>query len=98
MGANTLEVRDEWPLRRPNWTTFYLSGACGIGDRKGILYHAPGAHRRTPQPYDPAFPCQAGRSFLLAARSPAQDVRQTSVEQRSDVLVYSSAPLEQDTE
>jgi uncharacterized protein len=101
MGANTWRSATSWPLPQTNWTTFYLSGPGGIDDRKGELVSAaPGAQPPDTYTYDPAFPAPSlgGHSCCGAQSGPQGPYDQTPVEQRSDVLVYSSAPLEHDTE
>jgi uncharacterized protein len=101
MGANTWKSATSWPLPQTNWTTFYLSGPGGIADRKGELVStAPSAQPPDTYTYDPAFPVPSlgGHSCCGAQSGPQGPYDQTPVEQRSDVLVYSSAPLEHDTE
>ena len=101
MGANIWKSATSWPLPQTNWTTYYLSGPGGIADRKGQLVSAaPGAQPPDTYTYDPAFPAPSlgGHSCCGAESGPQGPYDQTPVEQRSDVLVYSSAPLEHDTE
>ena len=101
MGANTWKSATSWPLPQTNWTTLYLSGPGGIADRKGQLVSAaPSAQPPDTYTYDPAFPAPSlgGHSCCGARSGPQGPYDQSPVEQRSDVLVYSSAPLEQDTE
>jgi putative CocE/NonD family hydrolase len=101
MGANTWKAATSWPLPQTKWTPFYLSGQGGIEDRKGQLVGAaPGDQPPDNYTYDPAFPAPSlgGHSCCGAQSGPQGPYDQTPVEQRSDVLVYSSAPLEHDTE
>jgi putative CocE/NonD family hydrolase len=101
MGANTWKSSTSWPLPQTNWTTSYLSGPGGIADRKGQLVStAPSAQPPDTYTYDPAFPVPSlgGHSCCGAQSGPQGPYDQTPVEQRSDVLVYSSAPFEHDTE
>jgi uncharacterized protein len=101
MGANVWKHAPSWPLPQTDWTTFYLSGAGGIADRNGQLVStAPGAEAPDTYTYDPAFPAPSvgGHSCCGAQSRPQGPYDQTPVEQRSDVLVYSSAPLDHDTE
>jgi putative CocE/NonD family hydrolase len=101
MGANTWKTAPSWPLPQTQWTTFYLSGPGEIADRKGQLVPAPpGAQPPDTYTYDPAFPVPSlgGHSCCGARSGPQGPYDQTPVEQRSDVLVYTSAPLDQDTE
>jgi putative CocE/NonD family hydrolase len=101
MGANTWKSAASWPLPQTNWTTFYLSGPGGIADRKGQLVStAPSAQPPDTYTYDPAFPVPSlgGHSCCGARSGPQGPYDQSPVEQRSDVLVYSTTPLENDTE
>jgi putative CocE/NonD family hydrolase len=101
MGADTWKSAANWPLPQTHWTTFYLSGAGGIADRKGqLVTGAPAAQPPDTYTYDPAFPAPSlgGHSCCGARSGPQGPFDQIPVEQRSDVLVYDSAPLEHDTE
>ncbi|MGH3643309.1 MAG: CocE/NonD family hydrolase [Mycobacterium sp.] len=101
MGANVWKTATGWPLPQTHPTTYFLSGSAGIADRKGQLGDAPPA---TDPPdvytYDPRFPAPSlgGHSCCGAQSGPQGPYDQTPVEQRSDVLVYTSAPLPRDTE
>lgn len=101
MGANTWKSAPSWPLPQTDWQRYYLSGR-GDHTRKGELSTSPPpvgdpADRYT---YDPANPVPSigGHSCCSAASSPQGPYDQTAAEQRSDVMVYSSAPLSADTE
>ena len=101
MGANAWKSAPSWPLPQTKWTTFYLSGAGGIADRKGELVSAaPAAQPPDTYTYDPAFPVPSigGHSCCGARSGPQGPYDQIPVEQRSDVLVYRSSPVERDTE
>ncbi len=101
MGANTWKTARGWPLPQTHWTTFYLDGPGGIEDRKGGLVSAPpGAQAPDTYTYDPAFPAPSlgGHSCCGAQSGPQGPYDQAPVEQRSDVLIYNSAPLGHDTE
>jgi putative CocE/NonD family hydrolase len=100
MGANVWKTAPSWPLPTTKPTAYFLSGSGGA-DREGQLVDAPPA---TDPPdgytYDPRFPAPSlgGHSCCGAQSGPQGPYDQTPVEQRSDVLVYSSAPLPHDTE
>jgi uncharacterized protein len=101
MGANSWKSATSWPLPQTKWTTFYLSGPGGIDERNGqLMSTAPGAQPPDTYIYDPAFPAPSlgGHSCCGARSGPQGPYDQLPAEQRSDVLVYSSAPLEHDTE
>ncbi|MUL80492.1 MULTISPECIES: CocE/NonD family hydrolase [unclassified Mycolicibacterium] len=101
MGADKWKSATQWPLPQTRWTTLYLSGPGGHADRQGQLVTAvPGAQAPDSYTYDPAFPAPSmgGHSCCGAQSGPQGPYDQTPVEQRSDVLVYSSPPLDHDTE
>jgi putative CocE/NonD family hydrolase len=101
MGADKWKSAASWPLPQTKWTTFYLSGPGGIEDRKGELTTAPPAAQQPDvYTYDPAFPAPSlgGHSCCDAQSGPQGPYDQTPVEQRSDVLVYTSSQLDHDTE
>jgi putative CocE/NonD family hydrolase len=100
MGANVWKTATGWPLPQTHPTTYFLSGSGGT-DRTGLLGETP----PTAEPpdvytYDPRFPAPSlgGHSCCGAQSGPQGPYDQTPAEQRSDVLVYSSAPLAHDTE
>ncbi|OPX06907.1 peptidase [Mycobacterium sp. AT1] len=100
MGANVWKTATNWPLPQTRPTTYYLSGSGGE-DRTGELRDAaPGAEAPDVYTYDPRFPAPSlgGHSCCGAQSGPQGPYDQTPVEQRSDVLVYSSPPLPEDTE
>jgi hypothetical protein len=102
MGANTWKTATGWPLPRTVWTRYYLTGAGGLSDRRGVLTISPATQANPPDTYtyDPADPVPSlgGHSCCDALEGPQGPYDQTPVEQRSDVLVYSSDPLTTDTE
>jgi putative CocE/NonD family hydrolase len=101
MGANVWKTATGWPLPQTHPTKYFLSGSGGIADRKGQLGDAPPvADSPDVYTYDPRFPAPSlgGHSCCGAQSGPQGPYDQTPVEQRSDVLVYTSAPLPRDTE
>ncbi len=101
MGANKWRSSTGWPLPQTQWTKYYLSGAGGLADRHGALHlQPPGAEPPDVYTYDPAYPAPSlgGHSCCGAQSGPQGPYDQTPVEQRSDVLVYSTEPLTRDTE
>jgi putative CocE/NonD family hydrolase len=90
-----------WPPPQTTPTTYYLSGSGGIADRTGRLQPAPPATEPPDRyTYDPNFPAPSmgGHSCCGARSGPQGPYDQTPVEQRSDVMVYSSDPLPHDAE
>ena len=101
MGANVWKSASAWPLPQTRPTIYYLSGSAGLADRAGRLVPtAPIAEPSDVFTYDPRFPAPSlgGHSCCGAQTGPQGPYDQTPVEQRSDVLVYTSAPVERDTE
>jgi uncharacterized protein len=101
MGADTWREASGWPLPQTEWANWYLSGDGGQAERKGALQPVlPEAQRSDTYIYDPAYPAPSlgGHSCCGAMSGPQGPYDQTPVEQRSDVLVYDSAPLSHDTE
>jgi uncharacterized protein len=101
MGANVWKSASAWPLPQTKPTTYYLSGSGGIADRDGKLAAgAPGDEAPDTYTYDPRFPAPSvgGHSCCGAQSGPQGPYDQTSVEQRSDVLFFTSDPLAHDTE
>jgi putative CocE/NonD family hydrolase len=93
MGANIWRDEQEWPLARAVETPWYLHAG-------GVLSpERPGDEAPDRYAYDPADPVPTrGGAVVLAAEYPAGPFDQRSIEDRPDVLVYTSAPLERDIE
>ena len=101
MGANRWKSSADWPLPDTQWTRYYLSGSGDIVSRTGKLGTTTPEHQAVDHyTYDPANPAPSlgGHSCCSAESGPQGPYDQTPVEQRSDVLVYSSDPLTADTE
>ncbi|WP_036344033.1 CocE/NonD family hydrolase [Mycolicibacterium aromaticivorans] len=102
MGANRWKSAPSWPLPQTQWARYFLSGDGQMDSRTGTLTTAATAVGQTPDHYvydptDPA-PSVGGHSCCGARSGPQGPYDQIPVEQRSDVLVYSSDPLSADTE
>ena len=84
MGDDVWRDEESWPLERAEPTSFYLRSG-GVLDRAGAIGDAP--DRFTYDPWDPVpTPSYGGYS-----RAPMDT---SEIQQRDDVLVYTSAPLE----
>jgi putative CocE/NonD family hydrolase len=98
MGENRWRDEQEWPLARARQTAYYLrsGGHANTIEGDGVLDVAAAGAAEPPDRYvyDPANPVPTGASGGYS-RTPAD---QRAVEQRSDVLIYTSAPLAQDVE
>ena len=103
MGENRWRDEEEWPLDRTQYVPWYLHSSGDAGDSGGSLSpEGPSLEARDVYLYDPRNPAPTigGPTFLpgllLGANAGPRD--QSPVEARPDVLVYSSAPLEQPLE
>jgi len=103
MGQNVWREEDDWPLARARNTRFHLH-SCGranslAGD--GVLSTTPpGAEPADRFLYDPAnpVPTQGGGNCCDHDHLAPGVYDQRPVENRADVLVYSTTPLDLDTE
>jgi hypothetical protein len=100
MGRNVWRGEHEWPLARTQWTKFYLhsDGCANSLNGDGTLTTTPPASEPhdafTYNPDDPV-PTLGGQSMFIENTGPKN---RRPVEQRADVLVYSTAPLAQPVE
>jgi putative CocE/NonD family hydrolase len=94
MGANTWRDEQEWPLARTAWRPMYLAG----GGRLTQAPPAPQGGAADSYVYDPAnpVPTWGGNTLGLISMTGPRDQR--AIEQRDDVLVYTSEALSQDLE
>jgi putative CocE/NonD family hydrolase len=106
MGKNVWRGENEWPLARTQWTKFYLHGEGRANSRLGdgtLSAILPKNEPADEFSYDPAAPVPTVGGSVCSACTPGQQVvdgpaDQAAVELRNDVLVYTSAPLEQGLE
>ena len=103
MGDNVWRDEQEWPLARARETRYYLHSGGGANTRSGdgaLSPEAPGDEPPDVFLYNPANPAPTQGGALCCnpyfAASGAFD--QGAVEDRPDVLVYSTPPLARDTE
>jgi putative CocE/NonD family hydrolase len=103
MGINRWRSEHEWPLARTRFTKYYFHA--GNGSRTGWLdLQAPNGEPPTTYAYDPDNPVPTiggNHSFIdrnLAGVIRAGTYDQRPNEERPDVLVWSSPPLEADLE
>ena len=93
MGANVWREEPQWPLARATDTPYYLRA----GGR--LSPEPPGAEPPDRYAYDPADPVPTrGGALLLTPEYPAGPLDQRPIEARPDVLVFTTPPLERDTE
>ena len=99
MGDNRWRHENEWPLARTHYTRYYLHSDGTANTRSGdgtLSTVPPGAEPPDRYVYDPADPAPTLRGNTLMIPHGVADQRST--EDRGDVLVYTSEPLEQDLE
>ena len=102
MGENRWRDENEWPLARTRYTPWYLHGPTGAGAGRSLSPEPPGEEPPDGYLYDPRDPAPTvgGPTSLpaLLFGTNSGPLDQRKVEERPDVLVYSSAPLEQPLE
>ena len=93
MGANVWRDEPDWPLRRARAAAYYLRAG---GE---LSLDAPAAEPPDRYDYDPADPVPTrGGALLMTPEYPAGPFDQRPIEQRPDMLVFRTRPLERDTE
>jgi putative CocE/NonD family hydrolase len=94
MGANQWRQESEWPLARAVDTPWYL------GEDSTLAWDAPATDdAASDYVYDPANPVQTrGGNLVMSSDYPPGPFDQRDVESRDDVLVFTTPPLENDTE
>ncbi|HEX8936490.1 MAG TPA: CocE/NonD family hydrolase [Pseudonocardiaceae bacterium] len=104
MGANVWKTAAAWPLPGTQWTKYYLSGgghaASAMGDGQLVTTSSASGQQPDNYDYDPRNPVPSvgGHSCCGALNGSQGPYDQQSVEQRPDVLVYTTPPLAMDTE
>lgn len=103
MGQNVWRDEDEWPLARAEPTSYYLSSggnANTLGGDGRLIQDSPDESPPDVFLYHPMkpVPTRGGNLCCDVATLVAGVFDQRPIETRSDVLVYTSRALEQDTE
>jgi putative CocE/NonD family hydrolase len=102
MGSNAWRDEQEWPLARAVETRYYLHsrGHANTLSGDGLLSTTLPAHEEPDHyTYDPHHPVLTrGGAIFIVPDYPGGPLDQRSLEQREDVLVYTTPPLEQDIE
>ena len=99
MGENVWRDENEWPLARTRWTKYYLHSGGRANTLAGdgtLSAAAPSGEPADSYTYDPAQPTPYITNPSFAQIGGPDDYRQ--VEQREDVLVYTSEPLAEEME
>ena len=99
MGENRWRYENEWPLARTHYTKYYFHAESPANSRQGsgtLSTSPPGDEPPDSYLYDPNDPVPTlGGNTLIIPQGVAD---QRPVEDRQDVLVYTSEPLERDLE
>ena len=103
MGANQWRDEQEWPLARTRYTPYYLHSGGQANSLLGDGTLSPRAPADEPADqfvYNPEFPVptHGGNNCCNPEIVPWGAYDQRPVEHRSDVLVYTSEPLDEDLE
>ncbi|MGC9348918.1 MAG: CocE/NonD family hydrolase [Anaerolineae bacterium] len=103
MGDNVWRSEESWPLARAKATACYLHSGGAANSLRGdgtLSFDVPGDEPIDTFVYDPRnpVPTRGGGLCCSAAALAAGAFDQHEVEERPDVLVYTSAPLDKDVE
>jgi len=104
VGANRWHDFDAWPPKEAAFTPYFLHSNGGANTARGdgaLTAHAPtGGEQPDRIVYDPLnpVPTRGGGNFVSPSDVPAGQFDQAAVEQRQDVLCYTSAALAEDLE
>ena len=103
MGINRWRDEHEWPLARTDWQKWYLHSGGNANTLRGdgcLSAEPPQDESPDHFVYDPRYPVQTrgGNNCCSPDIVPWGPYDQRAVEMRSDVLCYTSAPLEADME
>ena len=99
MGENVWRNENEWPMARTKWTKYFLSSggrANTLSGNGSLSMTEPATEGTDTYKYDPANPVPFLTSPSFAQIGGPDDYRK--VEEREDVLVYSTEPLLEDME
>ena len=99
MGENRWRTEQEWPLARTHYIRYYFHSDGPANSRHGtgtLSTAPPGGEQADTYRYDPEdpTPTRGGNTLIL----PVGVADHGPVEDREDVLVYTSVPLERDLE
>jgi hypothetical protein len=97
MGRNVWRDEDEWPLARAVDTPLYLKAT---GQAGGLQWDQVPEHHTTSYEYDPLnpVPTHGGAHLVLDSAVLQGPVVQNAVEERDDVLTFTTDPLPADLE
>ncbi|WP_051406451.1 CocE/NonD family hydrolase [Williamsia sp. D3] len=97
MGRNVWRDEDEWPLARAVETPLYLGAT---GDSGELLWDQVDQHHATSYEYDPMnpVPTHGGAHLVLDSAVIQGPVVQNAIEERDDVLTFTTDPVSADVE
>jgi putative CocE/NonD family hydrolase len=104
MGANTWRTAESWPIPDTRFTEYYLHSRGAANSRHGNGWLSTERPTADESPdryrYDPAnpVPSKGGHSCCTAETAPVGPFDQSEIEDRADVLVYSTPPLDKPAE
>jgi putative CocE/NonD family hydrolase len=103
MGTNVWRDEHEWPLARTQYTDYFFHSDGRANSRKGdgtLTTATPGGEPSDSYVYNPRDPVPTRGGGLCCSPSFTQGgaFDQRCIEERPDVLVYTTPPLEQDLE
>ena len=103
MGVNEWRDEREWPLARTEWQKWYLHSGGGANSVRGdgrLTTAEPADEPADRYVFDPRFPVQTmgGANCCSSHIVPWGPYDQRNVEMRTDVLCYTSEPMERDME
>jgi putative CocE/NonD family hydrolase len=96
MGINEWRNEHEWPLARTVYTPYYLHSEGKANTRFGdgkLGAQLPNQEQADTFMYDPTKPVPTNGGGTLVARTIPGPIDQRQIEERKDVLVYTSEPL-----
>jgi putative CocE/NonD family hydrolase len=102
MGVNAWRDENEFPLARTRYTRYFFHSTRGANSIEGdglLNTSPPESERAETYDYDPEHPVPTiGGRLCCGLSLPPGPFDQSPNERRADVLVFSTAPLEKDTE
>jgi uncharacterized protein len=101
MGKNEWRQEKEWPLKRTQYTKFYLHSDGDANTENGdgsLSLDTPNEENPDQYIYNPDNPVPTIGGTTIYGNAKAGPADQKEVAAREDVLVYSTPPLEEDTE
>ena len=103
LGADEWRTADAWPIPGTEMTHWYLSASGPANSASGagkLVQHAEAGQGRDRFHYDPSNPVPSlgGHTCCTGSDTEAGGYDQSEIEARNDVLVYTSAPLEEGIE